>query len=229
MASDLPPDPRFFALEDDVWGSYDTRFDKAEPVNRGDAPQCPKCGETIGMLRWLPPYRAELELHGELFGDFVEGPGYEVLISECMAEAFRKEGLTGLLGFDPVEVVRVRGRRKKAKALAVPRYVAVTPCLGRGAVDEARSRLRHVEPVTCPECRSGGLDSIHGFALEAGTWKGEDMFRSRGFRGCIVVSERFAEFVKRHGFTNMKLIPTEEYVWDPGHKGPPAVSSAAPT
>lgn len=222
MALDLPPDPRFFVLEGEVWGSYDTRFDKAEPVKRGDAPRCPKCGETMGMLRWLSPYRAELELHGEGWGDFVEGPGYEVLISERLAEAVRKEGLTGLLGFEPVEVVRVRGRRKKSKALVAPRYVVVTPCLGRGAVDEARSRLRQVKPVTCLECRSGGLDSIHGFALEAGTWNGEDVFRPRGFRGCIVVSERFTGFIQRHGFTNMKLIPTEEYIWDPLRMGPPA-------
>ncbi|KFE63552.1 double-CXXCG motif protein [Hyalangium minutum] len=181
------------------------------------------------MLTWLPPYRAELELHGAGFGDFLEGPGREVLLSERLAEAFQKEGLTGLLGFHPVEVVRLRGRRKKFNALTVPRYVVATPCLGSGAVDEARSRLRHTKPVTCPECRSGGLDSIHGFALESGTWKGEDVFRARGFRGCIVGSERFAEFVKRHGFTNMKFTPTEEYVWDPLHKGPPDTSSATPT
>ena len=28
--------------------------------------------------------------------------------------------------------------------------------------------------------------------------------------------------VKKHGLTNMKLIPTEEYVWDPLRRGPPA-------
>ncbi|XXF78701.1 hypothetical protein P2318_02785 [Myxococcaceae bacterium GXIMD 01537] len=48
------------------------------------------------------------------------------------------------------------------------------------------------------------------------------MFRPRGLQGDIVVSERFVNFVKRHGLTNMKLIPTEEYIWDPDHKGPPA-------
>jgi hypothetical protein len=73
------------------------------------------------------------------------------------------------------------------------------------------------------------VDSVHGFALEPGTWQGEDVFRPRGLQGDIVVSERFAELVKRHGFTNMKLIPTEEYVRDPLRKGPPAAPSAAPT
>src|SRR4051812_25128656 len=108
MASDLPSDPRFFVLKDDVWGPCDTKFRGVKPVNLGEPAPCPKCGEAIGMLAWLPPYRTELELYGKSPGDFVKGSGDEVLISERMAEAFRAEGLTGLLGFHPVDVVRVR-------------------------------------------------------------------------------------------------------------------------
>ena len=141
-----------------------------------------------------------------------------------MAEAIRAEGLTGLLGFHSAEVARVRRKRKGSKPIAESRYVVVTPCFGRGAVDEERSRLRRNAPVTCPECRSTGVDSIHGFVLEQGTWQGEDVFRPRGEPGSIFVSERFAAFVRRHGFTNMKLIPIEEYVWDPLHQGPPAAN-----
>jgi hypothetical protein len=154
---------------------------------------------------------------------------YDVLISERMVEAFRAEGLIGLLGLYPVEVVRVRRKRKGPAPGAVPSYFAVTACFGRGGVDEARSRIRRSEPVTCPECRSAGVDSVHGFALEPGTWQGEGVFRPRGKRGSIVVSERFAEFVQRHGFMNMKLTPAEEYVWDPDGKGPPTDTHAAPT
>jgi len=202
-------------------GRYDTEFSKAEPVVRGDAPRCPQCGGCIGMLTWLPPYRGELTLHGEAFGDFVKFPGYDVLVSERFAEAFRAEGLTGLLGFHPVEVSRVRRKRKGSKPLSAPRYFLVTPCFGRAAVDLARSRIRHEAPVTCPECRDLAPDSIHGFALEPGTWAGEDVFRPRGLQGRIVVSERFVRFVERHGLTNMRLTPIEEYTRDPLGLGPP--------
>jgi hypothetical protein len=179
------------------------------------------------MLKWLPPHRVELELLGEAFGDFVEGPGYEILISERFLEAFQAEGLIGLLGFHPVEVVRVRGKGKKSQtALAPPPYFVVTPCFGSGAVDEKRSRLRRTRPVTCPECRSGGVNSIHGFALEPGSWQGEDVFRPQGERGTIFASERFAEFVNRHKLTNMKLTPIGEYVWDPLCQGPPETDLA---
>jgi hypothetical protein len=229
MASDLPPDPRFFVLEAEVWGPHDTQFDTVEPVNRGNAPRCPQCGDPIGMKDWLPPYRVNIELYGKDLGDFVDGVGgNSFLISERMAEAFRTEGQTGLLGFDPVEVLGVRRKRRGPKPGAEPRYVVVTPCRSRGAVDVARSRLRYDKPVTCPECRSEGLESAHGFVLEPGTWQGEDLFRARGLPGMVIVSERFTGFVKRHGFTNMKLIPTEEYVLDPEHKGPPEGSPPAP-
>ena len=125
MASDVPTS-RFFVLEDGMFGPYDTKFSKVEPVNRGDPPQCPQWREHMGMLTWLPPYRVELELYGQGFGDFVEGPGYDALISERMVESFRAEGLTGLLGFHPVEVVRVRRKRKGPAPGAVPSYFAVT-------------------------------------------------------------------------------------------------------
>jgi hypothetical protein len=58
--------------------------------------------------------------------------------------------------------------------------------------------------------------------------EGPERFTGGCLCGSIVVSERFAEFVQRHGFTNMKLTPTEEYVWDPLHLGPPASTYVAP-
>jgi hypothetical protein len=229
MASELPPSPRFFVLEDDVWGPHDTKFDKVEPANRASAPRCPRCGDPIGMKTWLPPYRVELELYGQNLGDLVDGPGYDLLISERFAEAFRTDGLTGLLGFEPVEVLRVRRKRKGPKPSTVPRYLAVTACFGRAAVDEKRSRLRRARAVTCPECRDPGMNSIHGFTLEPGTWQGEDIFRPRGLQGTLVVTERFAQFVQHHGLTNMKFTPTEELIRDPLRLGPPTAPGPGST
>jgi hypothetical protein len=202
-------------------GRYDTKFDAADHRNLEKAARCPLCGGVMGMKKWLPPYSGELVLHGKEFGDFVTIPGYEVLVSERFAEAFRSEGLSGLLGLHPVEVSRVRGKSRGATPVSVPRYLLAWPCFGRAAVDLARSRIRYTQPVTCPECRYGGPDSIHGFALEPGTWEGEDVFRPRGLRGLIVVSERFAQLVERHGLTNMRLTPIEAYTWDPLERGPP--------
>src|SRR6218665_3433115 len=119
MASEASVSPRFFLLQEGIPSSrYDVDVEKAEPVNRADAPRCPRCGDIIGLLTWRAPYRVELELHGEELGDFIRSTGYERLISERFAEAFRAEGLTGLEGFHPVEVVRVRLQRRQVHALA---------------------------------------------------------------------------------------------------------------
>lgn len=229
MLSDASPIPRFFVLEDDMFGPHDTKFSAVKPVHLGNAPYCPQCGKPLGMRTWHPPYRVELELYGRALGDFVDGPGgNSFLISKRMADAFQAEELIGLLGFHPAEVVRVRRKRKSPKPAAVPAYFVVTPCRGLGAVDVTHSRIRYDKPVTCPECRSSGLDSVHGFVLEPGTWQGEDIFFARGLGGRIVVSQRFAEFAQRHELTNMKLTPSTECVSDPLRLGPPAAAPPVP-
>ncbi|HZH77729.1 MAG TPA: double-CXXCG motif protein [Archangium sp.] len=228
MASETSASPRFFALTEGAHGSrYDVDVEKAEPINRGDAPRCPQCGSAIGLLKWLPPYRVELKLYGEELGDFIKNSAYDLLISERVAEAFRAERLTGLEGFHPVEVLRARSKKKRAgKSLTVPRYSVVFPCYGRGAVDLVLNRVRIRKTPTCTECRSAGVDAINGFVLEPGTWGGEDIFRPRGLPGDIVVSERFKDFVERHGWTNMVLTPIEQFVWDPGKLGPAPLPTA---
>ncbi len=96
------------------------------------------------MKPWLPPHRAELVLHGEELGDFIDVFGNDLLVSERFAQAFREEGFTGLEGFHPVEVVRVRRKRRGPKPAHIPRYLLVRVCFGRAAVDVARSRIRYV-------------------------------------------------------------------------------------
>ncbi|ATB29100.1 hypothetical protein [Melittangium boletus] len=226
MGSDTSTSPRFFVLEEGIHGSrYDADLDKAEPINRADAPRCPRCDGFVGMLKWLPPYRVKLELHGEELGDFIETSSYEFLISERFAEAFRAEGLTGLEGFHPVEVLQVRRMtKKKREPLTSPSYFVVSTRFGPAAVDPVLNQMRISAPPTCPECRLTRVDAIHGFVLEPGSWRGEDIFRPRGLVGDLVVSERFKDFAGRHGLTNMVLTPTEQYMWDPSHLGPAPLS-----
>lgn len=224
MVSESAPSPRFFVLaQGALWSRYDVEVEALKPVNLGEgAADCPKCGSPVGMMQWLPPYRADLVLHGEELGDFIKVSGDDLLFSERFVQAFREEGLTGLEGFHPLEVVRVRRKRRGPKPSHVPQYLVVTACYGGAAVDLARSRIRYAdEPPTCKQCREATKNAIHGFTLEAGTWRGEDIFRPWGLLGRLVVSERFARFVERHGFTNMTLVPTEELVWDPLELGPP--------
>ncbi|OJT19468.1 hypothetical protein BO221_34345 [Archangium sp. Cb G35] len=217
MASDAPP--RFFVLKNAMDSSHDTDFERSGRTigEAGEAPRCHLCGSFIGMRAWLPPRRGELTLYGTAFGDYIKGPGSGHLLSARFVEAFRAEGLTGLSDFDPVEIVRVRTRRRSAPKIPPP-YFHTVPVFGGAAVDEARSRIRRHKPIDCDWCRETNVPAIHGFTLEQ--WRGEDVFFARGMPGSPIVSERFVRFVERHQFTNMKLIPTEKYTWDPMGLGP---------
>lgn len=213
MASESSAASRFYVLRQSAGGSHDTEFE-ATDRKLGDAPQCPRCNAALGMLTWLPPYRGELKLHGADFGDFVRGRGNELLLSERMAEAFQREGLRGLSGFQSVEIVRVRKQGRHGKRSVPPKYFCVSPAFLSAAVDEARSRIQRARPTSCDWCRSAGLHAVHGFAIDEGSWNGDDVFRPRGAPGKLVVSEHFERFVARHGFTNMQLTPTEEFIHD---------------
>ena len=72
MASNPPPAPRFFVLEVPASGHDETDFFDVDD-NVGDSPRCPQCNAGLGSLSWLPPYRGELDLVGEGFGDLVRG------------------------------------------------------------------------------------------------------------------------------------------------------------
>ena len=216
MASEAQPTPRFFVLAHARESRHDTSFSAQEGPS-GEAPRCPQCGTFIGMCEWLPPLRGTLRLHGEDFGDLVDVAGGGFLVSERFVEAFHSEGLTGLPLFQPVEVVH---RTRRPKLASPPAYFYARPLFGGAAVDEATSRIRRPRTITCDWCRSGGVDAIHGFHLESGSWTGADVFFARGLPGTAIASERFARFVAQHGLTNIRLTPTEAYVRDPMELGP---------
>ena len=211
--------PRFFVLQSQRYTPYDTEFSTVEDEERTDAPRCPRCNGFVGMLIWRPPYRVKLGLHGEEPGDFIQsnGTGPDIIVSERFANAFRGAGLTGLHGFGPVEVLRVQRQRgsPKRKSFTLQSYFAVTVPFGSALVDEARSHILRSGPFDCDYCHAIGTDGVNGFTLESGSWNGDDVFYPRGLVGTLVVSERFARLVTEHGLTNMDLIPTERYVWDP--------------
>jgi hypothetical protein len=48
-----------------------------EGVTLAEAPRCPTCGRFVGMLKWQPPYRVEMDTWGDHFGDLAFGSGCE--------------------------------------------------------------------------------------------------------------------------------------------------------
>jgi hypothetical protein len=206
-------DSGFFVLLGGAFDSeYDTEMLETDPVRLGDAPRCGACGRFIGGRPWLPPHRAELTLRGAKWGDFAfrGAVGEDFLIAAPVAAQFRDSGLSGLSGFDPVEIARVRGT-----TAAAPDYVHVAVEVGAASVDETRSSFLRSGDVQCEVCRfAETLDAVHGFAVSAESWNGADVFIAVGLPGTAIVSEQFKSWVEDEQLTNIRFAPTGAFEWD---------------
>ena len=118
--------------------------------------------------------------------------------------------MTGFEGFDPVEIVRVKPRRRFKGN--VPRYYHVTVVRSEAAVDQVRSGVEWGKSVVCPVCRTArDLRRWQRVILEADTWTGENIFEARGLPATYIASERFKKLCETYGIANAVLIPAEEY------------------
>jgi hypothetical protein len=191
-----------------------TDFTSLAPDNSGDAPQCPVCGRYIGMLPWLPPYRAQIEIWGDEAGDIVFGPGDELLVSEKFKHEYENNGLNGILKFIRTEVVSVKSSRKLLQK-NLPFYFVATIKRSRAIIDHVLSELILDQPWTCDECRLGGIvKRISRVVIEENTWSGEDIFFARGLPGKIITSEKFRNFCINSDIKNCELIEAKNYSFD---------------
>jgi hypothetical protein len=210
---------RFYALTRQISSGADTTYLAETGFKVGDAQRCPLCGSFISMLAWLSPYRAELHLSGKEFGDLTDIHAGDVLVSQKFREVYYECGLTGLTGFDPVEVIKVKSRRKLRSR--PPMYFRVNAMRGQMALDMDASGFEWVKPPTCSYCRTGIIKRWKRLVLEPGTWTGEDAFVPRGLASQTMVSQRFKDACERHGIKNAIFTPAEEAGHDfyPGESG----------
>ncbi len=212
---------QFYALNKYPRGDADTCAAKPHDAELGDAELCPACGGPVSSLRWLPPFRVDLELYGKQFGDFAFlSGGNDFLVSQKFREVYFSLGLSGLTGFDLVDVRRVKGRKRTK--LVPPAYFRVCPTRGEPAMDQVASGCEWIKPPTCPVCRSGVIMRWRRIVVEEGTWTGEDAFRLRGLGGTVMVTQRFKDACEQNGITNAYFTPAEEAGHDfyPGLKDP---------
>jgi hypothetical protein len=184
----------------------------ADGTKYGDAPRCEACGDFLGMRPWLPPYRVELETWGSEFGDLAFPTADDILVSLRFKQLWEREGLVGLSGFEPVEVVKVRRHRKFRGD--PPPYFKAAVVLSRAVVDNVASAVELEEQPMCPVCQLGsGIKRWKAIIIKPETWNGEDIFQLRWVGG-FYVTNRFKEFCEANDIKNAVLIPAEEYGHD---------------
>lgn len=215
----------FYVLEEPRPG---TPEDKAAGTNAlieegfkvGDAPQCPKCGRFIGMLTWLPPFRVEIETWGKEFGDVVKAGPYDFLVSDRFKRLYNEHRFTGLVGYEPVEVARVKRHRNSDAEL--PNYFKTSVVRSQTSIDQDASGFEWQgdEPI-CPEClwprTSCTLRGYKGIVIKSGSWTGEDIFHPRGSPVNVMVSKAFRDACVANQIKNLVFLPAETYSW---HKKP---------
>lgn len=211
---------QFYVLGDlrtDDW-TYHADGYGMKPKNQGDAPECPVCGECIGMLPWLPPYHAEIMVHGKKLGDLVRCIGPELLVSERFRHAWEQEKLGGIEVFSPLVRVRIRPARLGRRPLT---YFHVTPRYCGTKIDVEKSVIDFSRGGTCKQCHGGMIDSVRGFAIDESSWSGEDLFKPWGMPGKIVVTDRVRQMRDKYELTNINLTRVEEFLWDPEKRWTP--------
>jgi hypothetical protein len=193
---------------------FGTRFafaDKIGPSQAGSNKEngvCPRCGEGLGMLPWLPPHR--IKLSNKRYPDFLWGAGFDLMVSDRFRRLYEAAGLTGITRFDPpAEIVRVGRRRIREVHPPPPDYQNIWYVHdGADLDDEASGATR--PPGLCPCCRR----SISGFervVLLPSSWTGRDLFEANGLPGHFLVTERFKALVDEHQLVGADLIPARQY------------------
>ena len=176
----------------------------------GPCPRCPKCGGFAGWRDWLPPLKAELELFSREFGDLAMMTP-DLLISERFSQIYHAAGLTGLRGFEPVEITKVRRRRKTTGT--PPRYFRARPVQSMAAVDGAASECEWDPAPTCDLCRVSARTRWKRIIVEPGTWSGEDIFFPRGAKD-FMVSARFKDVCDENDLKTPPLVSAETFGHD---------------
>ncbi len=209
----------FFVLTQPEIGSEADRRARTEAfksrmVNRGPAPRCPECDRLISTLTWLPPFQVELVAWGH-YGDVLLSPGCQLLVSHRFRDSYEKSGLNGIAGFEPVDIVKVKRRRKLQGA---PPYFKVELARSQAAIDDKASESEWLgDPDLCPICRLAKNDVTflrnRRTIIEAGTWSGEDIFIPRG-SGDFLVTLHFKEFCENNDIKNAVFVPAESFGHD---------------
>ena len=212
----------FYVLKSEG-GRFGTKWvyaDVLEPHQTDDVgPRCPVCGKTVGPLVWLPPHRIKLSsAKPEKWGDFLWGAGFDLMVSEHFKQIYEREGLRGIVRFwPPAEIVRM-GTKKTGDLVPQPSTYFLMEVNWDGASEDEEASgivVQYPAKPACSYCRQSGRGLLKrkGIILEAGSWKGEDIFKARG-ESDILVSERFKEVAERYKLKNVRLIPAEKYAYE---------------
>jgi len=202
---------RFYRIEQPRPGSpqdhWRTDAVKEEGFNVGDCIRCPKCNRPLSMLKWLPPFRIELESWSSQYAD-VADVGDDLIVSDRFRRVFASNGLKGLQDFVPVEIVTIVQRRGKPIA-PVPEYYKASVVRSATTINqEASGFVWKDKAKVCAECLFDTLKRYRHLIVTEESWSGDDIFFPRGGKGPLV-SEHFKATFEESGLKGVVFVPAD--------------------
>jgi hypothetical protein len=181
-----------------------------------DSMPCAKCGKYQAGSRWGVPYIIDIEYLTRDAGDICFGPG-EIFISERFRDCWNRFGLVGLIGFDQVDVRKVK-RHIKNQPGVVPQYFHVDVAQSNVVFDRDGSGVVSMSnDVVCPVCNMGGPIAAFrriNLKLEGNQASAPDMFVAKGLPGRIIISSRFLKAASEAALKNVVVVPIEKAMVD---------------
>lgn len=220
---------KFYVIESDGL-RFGTRWaygDDIPPINLNDCQYCPVCGQPVTSLKWLPPYRVKLSsADPEKWGDLLWGSGFALMVSAKFKGIYEKEGLTGIKEFSqPAEIVRVGKLKTGIFPTMPPDYYLIDVPWDGANQDDIASEVEWYGPPReqfCPYHNRGHylFRKQKRIVIEAGSWKGDDIFKARQAPAPFIATEHFKQIVDKYRLKNLLLIPADKYGYDDNHSIP---------
>ena len=190
--------------------------DSTEPQTRYQAvdarfapgEKCAACGDA-GPTQWSSPYRVKLIASGVLLSDVAFGPRTDLLVTREFQSFWQAHGLSGLSGFEPVDVVDVSANTTFTGEERAYLHCAVERT--EGWIDDKESEVERTGGRTCPQCGNGGvLKHLRRVVLKNLPWRLPDLFLVKCLPIAVLASPRFAKALGKSALTGCELVAAEQ-------------------
>ena len=178
--------------------------------------KCPKCGNYVSGALWVPP--RQVILTSRKVPDFLYHYGAETffLLSKNALEKIQQAGLRGITFAEKID--KVGFQRKSKKEFPIPEYYYFKLQRSRITIDHQKSHIKYGESYggkkeSCPLCRQvpGTYDWFFSLSFNMDAYEGYDIFQTYEMCSRVFLSQRFVDFYKESGLTNLHYLPVEEY------------------
>lgn len=176
--------------------------------------KCPHCGEVVSGAYWMPP--REVVLTKRKCPDFLYSysGGTPFVISENAVNKIQQAGLTGIICTDKIE--KARFQRKAKVDVFLPNYYYVELKRSRITIDHTHSKIEYgfgSDRKGCPLCRQvpATYDFFRSLSFHMDDYEGYDIFHIYELGDTVFLSQRFVDFYKESGLTNLHFGPAEKH------------------